>query len=209
MAAQQGYLGAIYVKSGPSTPFSNVILTDSGDHITYIIGDPEKRYWDRSASVTVQKSPDGSSWTTVPASDYKIQYVGGRIVFNAEQSPTDQFRVSASAYPVTEVAAGFEWELEIEQETEDTPAFGDAWNDVTPMQKSASGSFSWYWADNTFFSKIGDGDVIIILYVNETSNLRYELSGAITSSKVEVPSDGIVTEELEFIANGEIYYRNS
>ncbi|MBA4495098.1 hypothetical protein ACFO25_09905 [Paenactinomyces guangxiensis] len=207
--AKQGFLGAIKVKSGPSVAFTDVPLTDSGDQTTYIVSDETKRYWDRSAAVTVEKSSDGTNWTTVPASDYKIEYVGGRIVFNAPQVSTDSFRVDAAAYPIETIVAGFEWSLDLEQEVQDTPTFGDGWNDVTPTRKSGSGSFSWYWANGTFFEKLGDDDLIIILYVDETNNIRYEFTGAITTDSIETPNDGVVTEELEFMANGEIYYRES
>lgn len=205
--AIQGYLGGIFIKSGPAVPFSDVSMTDSGDQMEYIISDNQKRYWDKLAPVTVERSADGETWEVVQASEYTIEHIGGRVVFNSPQ--TDQIRVSGSYFPMEPVSAGFEWELSLEQNAEDTPTFGGDWNQITPTTKTATGSFSWYWSDGSMFEKIGDDNVIIVLYVNELSNIRYEFSAVITSDSIEVPTDGVVTEELEFSVVGPVYFRTN
>lgn len=207
MAAIQGYLGAVYVKTGASAAFTNQATTNvGGDLKTYEITDTTKRYWDTRQPVTVQTSPDGITWTTV-TTGFKIEYPGGRVVFNTAQAAGTQVRVSASAYTVSSIAAMFNWQMDIERDTEDTPTFGSAWNDVTPLIPKASGSCEWYWADGQFFSRMGDSEMVFALYTNSTNKYRYEFYGTFTKSASKTPVDGVVTESLDFQSSGPIYYR--
>lgn len=205
--AVHGSMGAVYAKTGPSVAFSNVTMNNiGGDRMTYEISDTAKRYWDTSQPVTVQTSPDGSTWTTV-TSGYTIEYPGGRVVFSSPLASGTQVRVSASAYSVASIAGFFNWELELKIDTENTPTFGSTWNQVTPTLKGFSAKASWYWASNTFMTYLGDNEMIFVFYVDTVSKRRYEGYGTITSAAPSVPADGVVQEKLEFSGKGRVYYR--
>lgn len=208
MAAISGALGAVYAKTGASTSFTNITMNNpSADLKTFVISDNTKRYWDTSHSVTIEKSTDGgTTWTT--ASGYTIQYPGGVVVFNTALTSGTQVRASAYAYPVTNIANMFNWELDVSISEEDATTFGSGgWEETIATLKGFSGKAEWYWADSTFLDHLGDNEMVFSLYTTTTGNKRYEGYGIITKAGPKVPVDGIVNESIEFKGKTQIYYR--
>lgn len=187
-------------------------MTDiSGNRTKYRISNASKRYWDKATPVVVQQSTDGgATWSTVPATDYTVAYVGGEVTFTTARPSGAQIRVSGAYYNVTQVGGFFEWSLDIERQVEDATTFeSNGWSEGLPTLLSASGSASRYWAtSNEFFSLLGQ-EVILVLYVDKTSNKRYEGYFRITTQSVETAVDSLIEESLDFQLTGELYYREN
>ncbi|GAB7388997.1 hypothetical protein BSNK01_28350 [Bacillaceae bacterium] len=207
--AISGVLGGVFAQQGAAQPFTQETMTDvDGNGVRFRIDDVTKRYWDKKMPVIVETSPDGTNWTTVPASEYRVEYVGGHVVFKTARPGETQVRVSGACFNVMQIGGFFEWSLDFERETEDVTTFDfDGWAESVPTSISASGSASRYWAvSNEFFELLGK-EVILVLYVDRSTNRRYEGYFILTGHSVETPSDSFIEEQLDFESAGEVYYR--
>lgn len=206
--AISGVLGGVYAQQGAAQPFTQEPMTEVDAGVRYRISDAVKCYWDKATPVVVETSPDGTNWTPVPASEYRVEYVGGHVVFHDARPAGTQVRVSGAYYNVVQIGGFFEWSLEFERNTETVTTFDtQGWSEAVGTFISASGSASRYWAvTNEFFELLGK-EVILVLYVDRTTNRRYEGYFALTTHSVEVPADSFVEESLDFQSVGEVYYR--
>ena len=95
MTAIHGNRAQLLLTSTPNTAMTNQALTDSGDHKTFTCSAiPTKRYWDRTASWTVQSEYDEVQTVTVTGSP-----TGGTFVlrFGGQNTSTIAYNASASA----------------------------------------------------------------------------------------------------------------
>lgn len=206
--AISGVLGGVFAQQGTAIPFTQEAMTEVEAGVRYRISDAAKRYWDKTTPVVVETSPDGTNWTPVPATEYRVEYVGGHVVFHTPQPAGTQVRVSGAYFTVVQIGGFFEWSLDFERETEDVTTFDfQGWAESVPTSLSASGSASRYWAvSNEFFELLGK-EVILSLYVDKSTNRRYEGYFILTGHSVETPSDSFIEEQLDFESTGAIYYR--
>ncbi|MBA4541979.1 hypothetical protein H1164_03555 [Thermoactinomyces daqus] len=206
--AISGMMGAVYCKTGPSVSFTGVAMDNpSGDMKTFIIGNSSDRYWDTSKAVLIETSADGgNTWTT--ASGYVIEYPGGRVLFNTPLESGTQVRASGYAYPVTNICNFFNWELDITVADQDVTTFcSNGWEESIATLRGFNGKADWYWADSSFLDHLEDNEMVFVLYVDTTTNRRYEGYGLITKAGPKVPVDGIVNESIEFKGKDKVYYR--
>lgn len=193
-----GYLSQFLVTSLPSVAFTNEAMTDSGDHKTYTITNPLKRYLDKSVPVVVQTSPDGTTWTTI-TSGFTLFWVNARVVFAAAQPPTLSVRLASGNYfPYAQLGEAYSVEC----------SFKDDLVDVTPFNTSGTKTFlptllsgevkcSDWWVNQAMVNHLVARDLLIVSFVTPAGN-RYEGYCYVgdTSLKAEVKS--AVQEDLTF-----------
>lgn len=96
MTATHGSKGQLLQTSKPSLTITDLVLTDSGDHKTFKTGvsDQAKRYWDRTASWTIQAEYNEVQTVTVTGSP-----AGGNftLTFGAQTTSNIAYNASASA----------------------------------------------------------------------------------------------------------------
>lgn len=208
--AKQGFSGGVFMKSGtPTLMAAPVSLTNSGDNLRYQISDATKRYWQKSAAVTVEKSIDsGVTWSTI-TTGFNIEYCGGFIVFTSVQNVAHQFRVTATYYTVTEVMGMYEWELELKNSDLTMTNFGsNGAKEILPGILEGEGKAAWYWADSSFLGYVQDPELVFVLYVDKTApKQRYEFYGILTGGGPKVKVEDLIQEEIKFASSGGIYYR--
>lgn len=202
MGAISGKIGSIYMKTDAvATVFTDEAMTNSGDNAVYYITNKTKRYWDKDTTIVVDV--DGT-----PESDVVIDYVGGRITFNTPLTGTEAVTVSGAYWTVSEVAGFYNWSLDLSADLEDSTTFAsNGWRDFTPTLKSFTVSAEAYWQNGDFTDRLAE-EVVLSLYTNEASDLRYEGFAYITSTSVETGAEGLVQESVEYTGNGELYYYN-
>jgi hypothetical protein len=206
MTAIAGYLGAVYLASAPSIAFTNEAMTDSGDHLTYTITVSSKRYWDNTKTFTVESSVDGASdWTVVSSDAYKLQYIGGVIIFTSAQ--TSFIRVSGYYFPYTQIGDGHEWEVQLDLAVVDVSVFGSPWRTQLSTIKSASGKFSKYWNDASFMGYLSS-PMIFVLYVSTVTGTRYEGYGYIKQDSLKNDETSVMMEDVSFEISGQLYCVN-
>lgn len=207
MAGLKGYDARILAADGTPVSFSNEACTDTGDQTTYEITNTAKRYWDDATSVVVEVD-DGGGYDVIATTEYTLEHVGGRVVFNTPLAPSDDVRVDGAYLPVSSVAGGTEWSADIEVSTVDDSEFGDEWEVPTTMMGKSSGSLKLKWADQAWFDRLDAGTkLVLVLKASETSGTRYETFALITKDSIAQSLTDLVREEISWTGKGRIYPR--
>lgn len=68
MTVLAGYRASVFASTGVSTPFTNMAMTDSGDHLTFTASVAAQRYLDPSVIPTVQAALDEVQTVTITGS---------------------------------------------------------------------------------------------------------------------------------------------
>ena len=195
-----GKLGNIFMKTTASaTATTGEAMTNSGDNTTYYITADSKRYWDKNSTVTVYVD-------AVPNTANTIQYAGGRVVFDSALTGTEVITVDVSYWTVSEVAGFYNWSLDLATDMLDKTTYSsNGWREFVAGLKSFNVSADSFWQDDKFLNRLGE-EVVIVLYVNETSDIRYEGFAKIDSDSISNPVDELVEESVNYTGEGQLYY---
>lgn len=205
MAVITGEKASINISSMPSLSFTDEATTAGPDFKTYAINDQAKRYWDRSVSISVERSTDGIVWNTVSDTEYTVQFVGGKVIFQSAQAPGILIRVDGNYLPYSQLGDAKEWSLEVEAEMADITAFGDGWKNQMTLQRKASATLAKWWLDAFFLDQL-DRLLVLVLDVDSSSGKRYEAYARFSKDSVKLAVSGMVEEELTLEMDGELYY---
>lgn len=204
-AALAGIEADLYVASGTSTSFTQVTMTDSGDDQTYTTTDTTKRYWDDTATTTIEISTDsGGTWSTPAADTYTIQYVGGVVTFTTSDN-TREVRSSGKYFTIAQLGQAFDWELNATANIMDITSFGKTFKVKMGGLLDATAKASRYYLDGTFFDLLGNR-LVLILYPDFSAGTRFEGYAFIKSDPLKVSVDAVIAEDLELEIDGQLYY---
>lgn len=197
MSAIAGKVGAIYVSDGTaSSSFTGEACTDSGDSTTFYITDTSKRYWDESNGVTVYVA-------STPTTDITIQYAGGRIVTSTPV--IGDVTVDGKYYTMEQQGGFINWSVDVEFATSDTTAFeSNGWKGNVTTLNGWTVSAERHWFNGDFLSR--DNVIALALYVNYSDDIRYDGFAYLTSNSIEDPVDDLVSESIDFVGSGTIYF---
>lgn len=206
MAALVGYQADLYMASGTSVTFTNEVMTDSGDHQTYnvAVANTAHRYWDDTSALTIQTSPDGTTWTT-QTTGFTVRYVGGQVVFTAVDA-TRQVRASGKYLPISQVGQAYDWELSPTANILDVTTFnGGGWKQKISGLHDATAKASRYFLDGTFFGLLGSR-FVMVFYVAQAAGTRFEAFAWLKSDPTKVGVDAVIDEELDFEIDGTLSF---
>ena len=213
MGALAGYLAQFWLAAQPNITFTNLALTDSGDHKTFAlsVSDP-KRYWDPSASLTVQTAPDGSTWTTASPSTYVVQYVGGKVTFaSVVTGGTPSARVSGKYLALNFLGDAKTIDIKTQSDLIDATVFTNPPNPwkvkVATLGDNDITLGKWY-IDQTFLGYLGNR-IVIAAYNGRNPQQRLECFAFMKSESIKIAEKDLQSEDLDFTSDGAIYYINS
>ena len=190
----------------------------------YRITDKSKQILDPNATVgsalVVERDPDGiSGFSTVPATDYTLEYPGARIVFASQNGVGAVVRTQNGAYlPYISGAMGFrEWSLDIEREQLDATEFGDdLWREFKQGIATGSGTLSGFWVADEMLQQMNDTlpeTTALSLELKSTPgapttpNPRLEFFAVFSGHSVGVALDELIGLDLDFVVDGPVYLR--
>lgn len=213
MTAKAGILSDVYIASLPSVAVVDETTTDVGTaggaplaRQWYQITNAARRRIDKTVVPVVERST-GGAYSVVPASEYRFNYVLGRVEFLAQQVVSTVIRVDANYMPLTKLGGGHEWSADFERDVLDATEFGDTWRRKVVGVGNASGSIAKWWMDASLLALLQAGSpLVIVLYADYAANLRYEMYARLASESIESAVDSLVDEDLEFESDGEAYY---
>lgn len=209
MAPLAGFKANVYVTATPSVSFSNMALTDAGDHKTFSTptGSAAQRYWDETVALTVQTAPDGSTWTT-QTTGFTVQWVGGIIVFtNAVTGATPSCRVSGSYMPYSVVARAKSIEINNALDILDVSDFGSSGTGWKTKLASLAGSeykLGQWWID-TFYVSMLSTRMVVSAYSGANANQRLEGFAFIKDDSIKTAVNNAVEEAISFESDGPVY----
>lgn len=200
--ATPGRLAKVMVAGEPVT-MTNEATTANAERTIYQVTNPARRCWS-DAPVTVQRSTDnGETWSTVPATQYTLDRLFGRVIFAAAQSAGTQVRVSGEYLPLTVVAGAYAYSYTITANLQERAAFDDPDDFMRRRQVGldASGSISrWYDADPLFAEAIEDEEPVILEFWSDKTGLAADvrIRALVSQEGVNGEAAALLEEEVEF-----------
>lgn len=212
MAALAGYGGSVLITSSPNVALTNENLTDAGDHKTFNEPTASKRYWDRTATFTVQTAPDGSTWTTANPSTYTIRYLTGQVVFaSAITGTTPSCRISSGAYLAYSTFGNMKsWEATPMIDLLDSSVFGSKWKQYLPSLQGADVKLDQFWADGTFLTIINNSTTpnlfVISMLTGRNAGERFEGFAHLKQTDIKLSVSALIEEGLDIQIDGQLYF---
>lgn len=196
-----GKVGAVYRTTGEaSVAFTDEATIGNTTHKRYSIANAAKRFWDTGTAPTVKVN--GETVT----SGYTIEYAGGVVVFEAALLQTDTVTVSGKNYAIEQCATLFDWKLDAETNLKTVTTFAsNGWEEQHPVSKGWSAGFNGYWADESFAGLLGK-QIAVSLFIDATTNKRYEGYVYLKKNGIEEKVDDVVKESVEITGTGTLYY---
>lgn len=137
----------IYVTDkADSTTIGTESLTDTGDGLTWYIGDRSKHAFDPATTIVVEVD-SGGGFSPVAASTFTVLWTVGAIVFDSSQSGNSVQITGGSYLPKHQVSKGFETEVTISANLQEITQFGDDAMRHQQGLKSVDASFGTYEMD--------------------------------------------------------------
>lgn len=205
-----GKVSGMYRQDSATTAFTDLVLIDSGDHITYK-ADPTavgKVYWDNTQPIVVQVAPDGVTYAA-PTVTYTIEYLSGRIIFSSALAVDAKVRVSGSAYAIAQVGGAYGWSIDMKVDTVDSTTFsGNGWKEYLSSFKSWTGKVEKFWVNEAEFNLFNQTILFVFFATIAGERQRYEGYGTIQSQNVAVSTGDIIKAPLEITGIGRLYYRS-
>lgn len=189
--------------SGGAVPFTTQATTANGTFTQYQINAANMRVWDRSAAVSVTRSPDGvAAATAVPAGEYTVNRLTGTITFGAAQPAAAVIRVSGSYLPLSAAAEAREYTYTLSASNQDVSKMGDTAVSRIQGLKDVTGSLShWATVDHYFEDQLAaDAPVVLEFYSDNAANAVPDLRAWAMVSKAEMKAavDGLAETSVEW-----------
>lgn len=215
MGATAGINGDLWLSTSPSTALgSPEACTDSGDHQNYYASVHEA--WDPTQAFTVQDSPDGTTWSTVSASNYTVWWPVGAIVFTAVQSNT-HVRISAGNYfALSALDGAHKWAGQFKAASKDTTPFQSSggWGQNTATTKQTTFSADCFRNDARVLQEmitgvgatnISNGLVLCQLWWDEANGKRWQFYARPTEVDQTVAANDVNRQTVKFQSSGPCY----
>lgn len=197
-----GKLGAVYRTNGASVAFEDEATNADATRRRYTIANNSRKYWDDSVPVIVKVNG------TIRTTGFHVEYPGGVIVFDVPLGTSDVVTVSEKYFNTLQCATFFNWKLDSDTDTKDVTTFAsNGWKEYLSTISGWSASADGYWADESFAGLIGNR-IILVLYVDSTTNERYEGYILLKKNSIQEKVDDVVSESVDFQGTGQLYYHD-
>ncbi len=208
MAAIPGWKANVFISSPPSIALTNDMLTDSGDHITYVDMVAGHQYLDPFTPIVVSTSADGGvTWTPI-TTGFQLQSIEARVKFAVAQSPTLQVRITSGNYLVLNFLAQAESVEWIGTTTMlASTAFTNPpsnWKTIVPNISDAAFKLSKFWSDGFFTQQITSGNLQVLkITPGQTATQRIVGYGYLKADGFKASISALTTQSLEFDVTGQ------
>jgi hypothetical protein len=201
-----GMTGAVYVSDVNAAPVSfndEPCSAVDAERKRFRIDDPDLRYWDPEAPVTVMLNG-----VPVTPPGYTLEHCGGFIVLEEAADVDDEITVSGKALTLVQAGGFFNWSVDFDGEDADATTFkSGGWKEFVRTLKGWSGSAEAYWGDTQFFDSLGKTVVLKLFIDAGPAQDCLEGFAIISGDGIENPVDGLVQETVDFTGTGPLYIR--
>jgi hypothetical protein len=202
--ALSGKTGAVYVSDVGTAPvvLTNEATTPDAGRLRYQVTNSAYRYWPLDATITVRKNGDQVT------SGFSLERAGGVVVFVAALDPGDVVTVSGTALTIVQAGGFFKWSIDPKGDDSNATTFeSGGWKEFQRAINGWSGSAEAYWGDGRFFDSLGE-IIVVKLFADAGASQRcFEGFALITSEGIEVATDALVQDNIDFEGVGPLYAR--
>jgi len=182
--------------SGTAVTFTDEATTTS-DNKTYQITDTTKRVWDPAATITVEKSTDGITWTPV-TSGYTLDRLFGKVIFDTAQAAGTLIRVDGKYLPMADVVEAYQFTFTASRANLDRTRFQHTDIERAPGLRDATGSVGiWHTSTKEFWDDLSQGKQIVI-EVQVDNQVTARAWARPSTDETSAAVDGVVEESFEW-----------
>ena len=204
--AISGMTGAVYVSDVNAAPVSfndEPCSAVDAERKRFRIDDPDLRYWDPEAPVTVMLNG-----VLVTPPGYTLEHCGGFIVLGDAADSEDEISVSGKALTLIQAGGFFNWSIDLDGEDADATTFkSGGWKEFKRTLKGWSGSAEAFWGDTQFFDSLGKTVVVKMFVDSGPAQDCFEGFAVISGDGIEASVEGLVEETVDFTGTGSLYIR--
>ena len=201
-----GMTGAVYVSDVNAAPVSfndEPCSAVDAERKRFRIDDPDLRYWDPEAPVTVMLNG-----VLVTPPGYTLEHCGGFIVLGDAADSEDEISVSGKALTLIQAGGFFNWSIDLDGEDADATTFkSGGWKEFKRTLKGWSGSAEAFWGDTQFFDSLGKTVVVKMFVDSGPAQDCFEGFAVISGDGIEASVEGLVEETVDFTGTGSLYIR--
>ena len=205
MAATAGRSARLYLQSGTATSFTSGGMSTS-NNLRFTMTAASARHWDYSTTPTI------SVGGVVQTSGYSVERCGGNVVFTS--ATTGTVTANGSFRTVSAIAEAKEWNLDVDNEYQEDPAFGDSGVTRVFIGQDAAGSFS-DWHTDSYLLTFAESTTpyVVAFYIDNATGARYEGYFFCSKDGVKTGAKQLIEGEASLVAcqvSGEdqaVYYR--
>lgn len=197
--ALQGYKAEVKVSGTPVSFTAETMRSD--DQQEFVIEDPVKQVWDRSAAITVERSTGEDSWAVVAEQEYTLNRLAGKVIFwDAQENAS--IRVSGSYVPLTRVAGAYEYTYTLECDNQAVPEFSSSYMHRIQGKKDVTGSLTkWYQTSSLFLDSLQSArPVVLEFFTGDAAAPEVRIWALCSTVEMSASQEALVEESIEFEA---------
>lgn len=203
--ATAGYKAVLEITGQPMA-MTEEPLTNTGDNQTFVVTNLLRDVWAFTSPLTVQTSPDGSTWTTI-TTGFTVQYLVGTVRLNTPQAGI-QVRVTGEFLPRYTFALARSVDFEDSVAELDVTTFGDDYvrriyglADVSGSIQSLSVMNDEIGEDEkTLRELIGDREFVVLSYRPDEDNSFVQRAVIMFSTRsLSMSVDDVQTASIDFV----------
>lgn len=202
MSALKGRRARVLV-TGPPVALTTAATTALSGRTVFQVTNTAWRVWPAVGQVLVERSTDGNTWKTVPASEYELDRLFGKVVFAAAQAAGAQIRVSGEYLPLSLAAASKSFSYSLRANLEERNTFDDPDDYVRRRQTllDVGGSLGrWYELDPYFADALASEEPVVIEIWSSSAAAAPDLRARahLAQTQVSAEAAGLIEEEVEW-----------
>lgn len=211
MAAITGQSGRVKITAATASSSTNNTATLSTDGVTLQIDSTSKRHWSKALSTGLTVF-EGAGDVTSEINSAETNYVQGIVTFSTPHSTSASYTIDVDSLTASNVALIRGWSVDVSVDMHDVTTFSTsatdvAWRTKRPGLAGASVSIDALLQDSTaatYFDRLNNQDTFVVELVASTAD-QWEGFAYIESDAVDVPVDGLPTENVTLMIDGQLF----
>lgn len=199
MTARPGRKAIVKVGGTPTT-LTNAGTTANVARTQYTITDATKRVLSPTVAMTVQTSPDGTTWSA--ASGYSINRLRGIVTFASARPVGTQIRVSGTYIPMATIALCHDFSYSLSADNADITCFGDTYNRRAQVSRDISGNLATFEFQSHLFNTALNNETVVTIEffsLGATDTIPDFVCWALLAkADIAAAPDGIADQTVDF-----------
>ncbi len=137
--------------------------------------------------------------------DYSVDYIRGRIIFNSPNLPSDVIDANNFEYmTMQDVADLFNWTIDLKLDTVDTTAFQEVYRTNLSTFKGWTAVAEGYKVSGYWFQQFQDAKEFYFEFFTDADQAEYFVGAGLPSWSMKTPFDAVVTEMVSVVGTGHL-----
>ena len=177
---------------------SDVVMTDSGDHLTYSY----QAYWIRLVAAPIRVKVNGG---VVAANTYIVNLINGTVTFLAVKNPSDVIKVCYFSYAtLVDVGDMYNWVLDAKVDVVPVTAFQDQFRQQLSGFRNWNATAEGYHVSGYWFNAFNNARPFYVTFYPDASALERFVGATYIDLGINCAFDAVVKETVTMNGHGEL-----